>query len=158
MKTRMSGTEGSRSAGFTLLELLAVLTVIALAAVALSFRSGASSGTAQFRAALANTTAIMRLARSRAIADASNHVVIIDLDGRRISEAASGQGFGISKEVELMATVAESEHYSDGTVGIRFYGNGTSTGGRLAYAWRGQTYEIEVNWLTGHVSVREGRT
>ena len=157
MKTRMSGTDRQGSAGFTLFELLAVLTVIALVAVALSFSRSASSGTAQFRAAIANTSAILRLARAQALASARSQVVVINLDGRRVVIAGADQGFDISREIKVLATVAESEHYSDGTVGIRFFGDGTSTGGIVAYAWRGQNYEIEVNWLTGSVSVRDGR-
>jgi general secretion pathway protein H len=153
----MSGTErardrGSRS-GFTLLELLAVLTVIALVATVISFRSSKSFGVANYRAVLTNTSAMMRLARSRAIGDARSQIVVIDVERRTVRYPAINQGFDIPADVNLVATVAESEHYPDGTVGIRFFGDGTSTGGTLAYAWRGRKYDIQVNWLTGHVAI-----
>jgi general secretion pathway protein H len=155
MKTGTSGTEWARDrqAGFTLIELLAVLAIIALVAATISLRTSRSFGVAHFRAILTSTSAIMQQARSRAIGDARSQVVVIDLDRRRIALLATGQAFEIPREIDLMATVAESEHYPDGTVGIRFFGDGSSSGGVLAYAWRSQKYEIQVNWLTGHVAI-----
>jgi general secretion pathway protein H len=155
MRTRTSGTEQARDrqAGFTLIELLAVLAIIALVAATISLRTSRSFGVAHFRAILTSTSAIMQQARSRAIGDARSQVVVIDLDRRRIALLATGQAFEIPREIDLMATVAESEHYPDGTVGIRFFGDGSSSGGVLAYAWRSQKYEIQVNWLTGHVAI-----
>jgi len=159
MKTRTSGTDLALSrradAGFTLLELIAVLTIIALVAATVSFTSSRSFGTAHFRAVLTSTSAIMQQARSRAIGNQSSQIVVIDLDNRRVGIPATGQVFDIPKEIDLLATVAESEHYPDGTVGIRFFGDGSSTGGTLAYTWRNQKYQIQVNWLTGHVSINQ---
>jgi general secretion pathway protein H len=159
MKTGTSGTDRPpgrpSSAGFTLLELLAVLAIIALVAATLSLRTGKTFGVAYYRAVLTSTSAIMRQARSRAISNAQSQIVVIDVEGRKISIPATGQGFSIPPEVDMLATVAESERYPDGTVGIRFFGDGSSTGGTLAYAWRGQKYEIQVNWLTGHVGIHQ---
>jgi general secretion pathway protein H len=159
MKTGTSGTdlarEGHAEAGFTLIELLAVIAIIALVAASFSLRPGKSFGSAHFRAILTSTSAIMQQARSRAIANARSQIVVFDLDRRRVALPATGQAFDIPGEVDLLATVAESEHYPDGTVGIRFFGDGSSTGGNLAYAWRGLKYQIDVNWLTGHVSIHQ---
>ena len=158
MRTRTCGTEraAERRAGFTLLELLAILAIIALVAATVSLRTSRSFGVAHFRAVLTSTSAIMRQARSRAIGNAKSEAVVIDLDGRHISLPSTGQAFDFPKEVDLLATVAESEHYPDGTVGIRFYGDGSSTGGTLAYVWRSQKYQIEINWLTGNVAIHQG--
>jgi general secretion pathway protein H len=157
MRTKTCGIERQpgRQAGFTLIELLAVLAIIAIVATTISLRTSRSFGVAHFRAILTSTSAIMQQARSRAIGDARSQVVVIDLDRRRIALPATGQAFDIPQEIDLLATVAESEHYPDGTVGIRFFGDGSSTGGVLAYAWRSQKYEIQVNWLTGHVALRQ---
>jgi general secretion pathway protein H len=159
MRTRISGTDRARcrpsNAGFTLLELMAVLAIIALVATSISLRTSRTFGVAYYRAVLTSTSAIMRQARSHAISNAQSQIVVIDLDRRHISIPSTGQGFDIPQEVEMLATVAESEHYPDGTVGIRFFGDGSSTGGTLAYAWRSQKYEIQVNWLTGHVAIHQ---
>ena len=162
MRTRTSGTEllptnrTRRQGGFTLFELLAVLTIIALIAAAISFRGGKSFGTAQFRAVLTSTSVLLRQARSRAISTARSVMVVVDLDHRRLAIPDTGQTFSIPPDIDLLATVADSERYPDGTVGIRFFGDGTSTGGTLAYAWGSQHYQVRVNWLTGNVAIDQG--
>jgi general secretion pathway protein H len=64
-----------------------------------------------------------------------------------------GKTLELPEGVALTATVVEAERYNDGSVGIRFYPDGTSSGGTLAFSFRDRTYEIRVNWLTGNVSL-----
>ena len=150
-------TPGTESrAGFTVLELLAVMVVLALAAASLSLGAGRPFGTAQYRALLLEASAAARQARTAAIRGAGNQSLVIDLAGRRLSYPGSGRIIAIPPDVELAVAVAESERYADGTVGIRFLPSGGSTGGTLTFSWRSMTYDVRVNWLTGGVSIDRG--
>ncbi len=155
MRIPTSGTNGRRSsaAGFTLVELLAVLAILAIAVVAISYGGGRSVDAAQFRALMVKTAAAIRQARAEAIRTAGESVFVVDLGGRRMGEADGGDLLTIPRDVDVTAEVAASEQYRDGSLGIRFYGNGSSTGGTLRFVWRGQNYHILVNWLTGNVSM-----
>lgn len=158
MRIPTSGTEARRSAaaGFTLVELLAVLAILAIAVVAISYGGSRSVDAAQFRALMVKTAASIREARAQAIRTAGENVFVIDLGRRRMGDPDGGEGLAIPADVDVTAEVAASEQYRDGSLGIRFYGNGGSTGGTLHFVWRGQNYQILVNWLTGNVSMGHG--
>jgi general secretion pathway protein H len=105
---------------------------------------------------MVKTAALIREARSHAIQTAGESVFVVDLGRRRMGNPDAGDGLAIPRDVNVSAEVAASEQYRDGSLGIRFYGNGSSTGGTLRFVWRGQNYQILVNWLTGNVSMGHG--
>ena len=50
------------------------------------------------------------------------------------------------------------EQAIDGAIGsIRFYPDGSSSGGGVALVHEGLRYEVLVNWLNGSVSIQERR-
>lgn len=152
--SRIEAGQAGSSAGFTLVELLAVLAILAIAVAAFSFSSGKSLDTARFRALMVRTSAAISQGRADAMRGMAEKVFYVDLKRRRMGYPGSGEIFEIPPDVDLTATVAESEKYGDGSLGIRFYPAGSSTGGKLAFTFHGQVYEIRVNWLTGNVSLQ----
>lgn len=157
MRIPTSGTDGRRGcAGFTLVELLAVLAILAIAVVAISYGGSRSIDAAQFRALMVKTAAAIRETRAEAIRTAGENVFVVDLGRRRMGDPDGGDGLAIPPDVDVTAEVAAAEQYRDGSLGIRFYGSGSSTGGTLHFAWRGQNYQILINWLTGNVSMGHG--
>lgn len=151
MRMATSGTDGQvpgREAGFTLLELLAVMALLALAVGMVTVSASRSLETARLRAFLIKTEAALIEARSAAIRSAQEQVLTIDTDRRSVGAIAMPRG------VDLTAEVAEAERHG-GQAGIRFYPAGTSSGGRLTVRAEGSTYEIRVNWLTGHATLHK---
>lgn len=144
---------GGKEAGFTLVELLAVLTILSLAVAAFAFRAGSSFDTADFRALMVRTAAGLRDARADAIVNHREQVFVVNTARRRMTSPARGTVLTIPPDVDLTVTAAQSETMADGTAGIRFYADGTSSGGTLAFSWNGRKYAIDVNWLTGNVSL-----
>lgn len=141
-----------RQAGFTLLELIAVLVVLSLAAAAVVHSSRGSFGTTQYRSLLVRTSALLAQGRAEAVSGMKENVFSIDVRNRRIGFLGRGPAIALPSDVEFRAILAKDETRADGSAGIRFYPAGGSSGGTLRFGYRGMDYEIRINWLTGHAS------
>lgn len=153
MPTSSTRTAGSALVeGFTLIELLAVMTILAIAITAFTYAGTSSLETSKFRAFMVRASAVIRDGRVDAIRSMQEQIVYVDVKGRRIGRPERGGLLDLPRGVDLKAEVAAQESYADGTVGIRFYPAGNSSGGTLSFTFHGQVYEIRVNWLTGNVT------
>ena len=156
MKTPTSSADGKPvcgGAGFTLVEVLAVLAILSLAVAAFAYRTSTSLDSADLRALLVRTASALREARSDAIVNHREQVFIVNTAGRRMTTPAGGAVLTIPPGIDLTITAADSETMADGTVGVRFYPDGSSSGATLAFSWNGRKFAIDVNWLTGNVSL-----
>ena len=139
--------------GFTLFELLAVLTIIAIGLGAVMHLMPSGSGNGQLRAnasALANE---LRSARVLAINAQRQSVVRIDATSRLVRATGQKAPLQLAESIKLRITAADSEQTASGLAGIRFFPNGSSSGGTVVLKQNGSVYEVRVNWLTGRVSV-----
>ena len=59
--------------------------------------------------------------------------------------------------IRLGLFTAQSERIDAARGSIRFFPDGSSTGGRVTLATDRESYWVDVDWLTGRVSVLEGR-
>jgi general secretion pathway protein H len=157
MKTPTSGTDvplhGAPEAGFTLLELLVVLTLVALVVGAVSIKTGRPSTQLQARTTVTDTVNLIRQVRTEAIVSGRAQVLVIDTARRRLSHTGSGSLVILPNGVELIVRVADG----DGLAGVRFFQNGGSTGGILQFVWQDGGDEVRINWLTGRVSLAGSR-
>lgn len=150
----ISRTDGQ--AGFTLVEMLAVLVILTLAATAVVQGGRRSIETANVRAFLIEAEAMMREARTAAIEKMEVQDVVLDTGARQLSFPGAGKVVKVPQGVSLdgkLASVPGSG--ADGYV-IRFYPAGSSSGATLPFVYQGRTYELRVIWLTGQVDVRQG--
>ena len=143
--------------GFTLIELLVVLAVIAGLLYLAVPRLSASSGTVALHAAAADLAAELRLVRSAAIAADGAKILIIDTKRNRFAAEGEVPFHRVPSDVRLTVLTAESELLPDGTPAIRFFPDGSSTGGGVELAGRTATVVVAVDWLTGQVSLRDKR-
>lgn len=149
MRMPISTTEaGQAERGFTLVELLAVLSILAIAAALFSFRLQSGFGTSKFRALLTDVAGSLRETRSAAIATGADSVFVIDTARRTVGKMSVPQVVAFSVEA------AQSETQGAQT-GVRFFKDGSSTGGTLTFTWQDRKAAIDVNWLTGNVAIRQ---
>lgn len=142
--------------GFTLLEVLLVLVIVA-AGYALVVRfTGAGVSGAELKSAARAVAASLRDARGTAIATQESAAMLVDLEKRTLQVAGAGKPRALPERLELKLYTAQSEVQDERRGAIRFYPDGSSTGGRVTVAAGERKLLVDVDWLTGRVSIKEG--
>jgi general secretion pathway protein H len=147
---------GSRPAGgFTLLEILLALTIAgALMAVVIP-NFGPALARAQLTSATRDVASALRHARGQAVIRGREAEFELDVDRHRYKVTGRPKAYALPGSVDLSLYTAESETVDEGTGRIRFYPDGSATGGRVTLAAGKETRAVDVNWLTGEVKIRE---
>lgn len=143
------------SSGFTLLELMIVLMLMALiAAVTMPiFGSGVSS--TALRGAARELAAGLRLARGQAIAQRTQAALTLDVAARSFSVPPDPRVHALPRGIDLKLFTAQNDIVNDQIGAIRFYPDGGSNGGRVTLAAGARKYDVDVDWLTGRVAILE---
>ena len=151
--TRQSTPATRYSAGFSLIELLVVLAIAALIlAVTPPLLSNAMPGL-QLKSTARQMAAGLRYARDRAVARRSEVNFSVDLEARSVTVTGRKGVISISDDLDVSLVTAASELVGETLGHIRFYPDGTSTGGRVTVGYKGNGYAVDVDWLTGRVSI-----
>ncbi|HEY4999697.1 MAG TPA: GspH/FimT family pseudopilin [Usitatibacter sp.] len=144
-----------RSGGFTLLEVIVVLSLGAIIyAVVLSGPFGKASA-ADLKSAARTLASGLRTAQTTAMATRRDALLTLDLDSREFVTTGEQQPHKLPDNIDLKLFTAQTEVTSERSGSIRFYPDGSSTGGRITVASGERKYLVDVNWLTGRVSIDE---
>jgi general secretion pathway protein H len=139
--------------GFTLLELMVVLTLMSLVyALAVPLISAALPGT-EHKAAARQLAAGLRVARSHAVTHKQEATLTLDVEQRRFAISGDKRNHPLPAQLNLSLYTAQSELLHDKVGAIRFYPDGSSSGGRITVALGEKKYQVNVDWLTGQVTV-----
>ncbi|MGI9419563.1 MAG: GspH/FimT family pseudopilin [Geminicoccaceae bacterium] len=139
--------------GFTLLELIVVMAIVGLLAVALqTFRIGGNATLELDRATGAMTDGL-RQVQSEAIFRHRENVFGIDVERRRFRPGRDPKPVELADAIDISFTTAREERLGDSTGQIRFFPDGSSTGGRIMLALGNRQNVIKIDWLTGLISV-----
>lgn len=141
---------GRRQRGFTLVEIIAVVALIALATTLVAVSVGTGLEGARIRAAGKELAAALRYTRTQAIVKRESQALLIDVDERSY-QAPGRKPVTLPRELEVKLLTAAEELTEDGVGGIRFFADGSSTGGHVELLREGAGWRIDIGWLTGEV-------
>ncbi len=144
-----------RQQGFTLLELIVVLFIVVLgfAAIGISISSGNDS--TELKAAARDIVSALRYARGQALISHEETTVAFDLENNTYTVSNRDKAYSIAESISLTVVTAQSELTGQGQGSIRFFADGSSTGGRVTLE-RGQTIVVcDINWLTGQITLED---
>lgn len=141
--------------GFSLLEVLVVVAVLGLATSLVVTRGPARSAGLDVRAAASELAQSLRATRMRAIV--ANRPATFRLD-------PAGGGFAVDAGpvrrlpvgMHLAMTADAASGRADTAGAIRFYPDGSSSGGRIAVASGAARALVRVEWISGRVGI-DGR-
>ena len=138
--------------GFTLVEMMVVLVIVALMMALVGTSISRNISGAEMRTAASKVAASLRYTRTQAILTKTEQVFLVDTE-KRTYQAAEAEVKQLPEGMEVELNTARSELTSETAGGIRFYPDGGSTGGNVRLEANGRIYRINVAWLTGEASV-----
>jgi general secretion pathway protein H len=112
------------------------------------------TGSSRMLASAVETAAILREARTIAIASGRDAVAVFDSRQRRFSTL--GRDFRVPNDVEVSVLAADTCRRDGDRVSILFRPDGTSCGGVVRLAKGNRAYRVRVNWATANVAIAEG--
>jgi general secretion pathway protein H len=152
MKSGVRPCGNGRAPGFTLLEVLVVLVIIAMATtLAAMVFSGGLDGM-RLRSSSKEIAAQLRYTRTQAIASGQPQRFTIDPRGHRWQAAGNRQG-KIPPSLGVDFIGAREVQPRAGEGGILFFPDGASTGGRVQLSVKRAVWRVDVSWLTGEVTL-----
>ena len=144
----MGSREDVGARGFTLLELLITLAVIALAVGLVLPTIGRSTETVRARAEIAGFSALLRHAHEQAITRRESHKVVVEPAARRLTVLAGDNEVRRTRVFPERLTI---EATSLSSTVVRFEPEGTSSGGEFRLTSGSTIYRVTVDPVTGRV-------
>jgi len=144
--------KSSRARGFTLLEMLAVILLIGIAAAAVSISVTQGLASARINAASSELAGALRATRAQAIVRGQEQNFDVDTRADTYRNVKQ-QDVRLPKGLRLSITSAKDDQPNDHTGRIRFFPDGSSTGGRITLQSGKRQWHVNVSWLTGEVRV-----
>lgn len=143
----------SGNKGFTLLEVLLVLIIggLLMGVVATSLSEGPV-----LRKSSREVAASLRHARAQAVMRQQPTLWKMNVQEKRFwidgGAADADRQFSTAITAKINTSAAEVDTAKQG--GIRFFPDGSSTGGSVELTHNQQTYRVNVEWVTGRVSIQ----
>ncbi len=140
-------------AGFTLLEVLLVLAIMAALAAVLLPQIMSGRDHYQLTRNVRDVASAMRMTRALAIKAQADKTIQFNMDNKTF-QVDGEKTREIDEEIDLKVLTAESEISEDGSrAGIRFYADGAATGGRVTLTLADDSRAIDVVWMTGQINI-----
>lgn len=149
------GYAGSEKvSGFSIMELLVVIAMMALITAAISPNLIRTPGT-QLRISAGEVAAGLKKARLEAQLRRSPVPLVLDVETGGFGTPDLQAQKRIHPDIALTLTTVDQEIQGSGIGAIRFFPDGSSSGGRISLTLNSRSVHVDVEWLTGRVQLLE---
>jgi general secretion pathway protein H len=139
--------------GFTLLEMVCVLALIAMMAAVLLPFIPHNTSRSRLQAYALQAATLLKADRNAAIRRGADVATQVDAATRSIRSGASADMIRIPDDVHFDALLPQTCNQRAALSTISFFASGMSCGGTIALTRLDAGYEIRVNWLTGRIEI-----
>lgn len=146
---------GARDEGFTLLELLVVLAIVSTTTAVIVTLARPSSAILEPRRTALEMAAHLRAARTRAIETNTEATFTLDADGRAFWTSLAERRHAMPQTLAVAMTSAQFRAPEPGRGHIRYFPDGSSTGGTVTLEAEGRRVTLDVDWLTGAARITD---
>ncbi len=141
------------SRGYTLFELLVALAIVGLVLASVPVVAGMGRQGPAVRAAAYEVASGLRSARSLAILQYQPVVFELDVEGHSYRIGAAERQSDLPGGLEISLYTARSELVEESVGRVRFFADGSATGGHVTLTSGHLSYRVTIDWLTGAVAV-----
>ncbi len=151
MSERSAASRGED--GFTLIEMVCVLAIVAILAAILLPRVSRETSRPRLEAYAIEAAAILKADRTAAMKGGRRIATSIDANVRSFRSGATGQAVQVADDVVVTALLPERCNDRPALSTVSFFPNGMSCGGVITLHRGEHGYEIRINWLTGGIEI-----
>lgn len=144
-----------RIAGFTILEVVVVLVIGVIAYVLVLGVPMRGASIYDLKSAARTLASGLRQAQATAMATRRDTLLTLDMESKEFVVPGVADARKLPQSIDFKLYTAQSEVTSDKSGSIRFYPDGSSTGGRITVSSGERKYLVDVDWLTGRVSIED---
>jgi general secretion pathway protein H len=152
---KLAGRRARGSGGFTLIELVVVIALIAAATALVAGLLTVGLPGQQLRGAAREVAAQLRYARAQAIVTGEPQRFELDATTREWQGPKRRHG-QLAKAIEVVAVGAREAQSRPNVASYRFFPDGASTGGNIRLKRGDAEWRVDVDWLTGEVALKRG--
>lgn len=138
--------------GFSLVELLAVLVIVALMFGLVGGSIYRNLDSVKVRRAGSDVLTALRYTRGQAIVTHEEQFLEVDIEERSYS-AADRPDKVLPDGVDITLRTAAMDILDERRGRVRFYPDGSSTGGTITLMAGDRVWRVQVAWLTGEISL-----
>jgi general secretion pathway protein H len=143
----------SAETGFTMLEMVCVLAIVALLAAILLPRLPGATSRPRLEAYAVEVAALLKADRNAALWNRGSVAAVVDAHERTVISGSSAHIVQMPNDVKFDALLPQRCNGKPAFSTISFFATGMSCGGVIRLTRFGSGFEVRVNWLTGGVDI-----
>ncbi|MCW1842724.1 GspH/FimT family pseudopilin [Prosthecomicrobium hirschii] len=149
-----NGRPADRSAGFVLMEIIPAMVILGLGMILALATLARGTGPSGLMAMAVESAALLRNARTDAIASGRETTAVFDT--RRRDFVSGPQTLRLPRDIDLAVLAGDSCATDGSRIAILFRPDGTSCGGVIRFTKGARSFRVRVNWATGTVAIVDG--
>ena len=156
----MSGehtSTGRDERGFTLLELLVGLGILAMVLAVIAPIANRTRASMELRSTAFDIASSMRNARAAAQTSNAEQALVIDVSSRLLWTEGQSLRKALPRRFGMTLDLPVAERVSSNAGRMRFFPDGSASGGKVVLREGGRIATVFVNWLNGDVQVQWSR-
>ena len=141
--------------GFTLLELLVVLFIVVLGVSIVAVNISSGNTAINHERTARDIVSALRHTRNTALMSHRETAVVFDVVEHNYKIVPSNKVYKIPEQFAINVQIAKNQLLNEQQGSIRFFNDGSSSGGRVLLTRDTAVWQINVIWLTGQIELEQ---